>query len=248
MRFDHGTRSKGGWILSLRCGESLYSVDCDSVIDCTGRKACFARTHGAERIVVDRQVAIVSVLSGNDVSDDDLTTTIETTRDGWWYSARIPNQKRVVVFFSDGKLLSGLRVRSSEGFARLMRQSRHINGFLDCGYGIGRSPEVVLADTSHLTRSAGAGWCAAGDAAAALDPLASAGIVNAVQSGSAAARLVLSGFKNIGDYSSATVARAKADIETRRSYYLMEARWPREPFWAHRRESRSLKPEPPLCS
>jgi flavin-dependent dehydrogenase len=126
-----------------------------------------------------------------------------------------------------------------------MRQSTHIREFLDLGYVIGCKPKVVLADTSYLTHSAGDGWCAARDAAAALDPLASAGIVNAVKSGSAAARLVLSGFKHIDDYSKATVARAKADIETRRSYYHLETRWPHSSFWACRHDNRSVrKPQP----
>jgi flavin-dependent dehydrogenase len=238
VRFDRGTRSKNGWTMLLRSGANRYPVECDSVIDCTGRRSCFARTQGAKRIVVDRQVAIVSVLSGDNIADSDLTTTIEATHDGWWYSTRIPNQKRVVVFCSDGSLLPGLRARTSEGFAHLMCHSTHIREFLDRGYGIGRNPEVVLADTSYLTHSADDGWCAAGDAAAALDPLASAGIVNAIQSGSAAARLVLSGFKNCEEYSKMVGDRVKADIETRRSYYLMETRWPREPFWVRRRETR----------
>ena len=240
VRFDHTTRSNRRWTISFRSGGKVYSVECDSIVDCTGRKAYFARTQGAHRIVVDRQVAIVSVLSGDAIADSDLTTTIEATRNGWWYSARIPNQKRVVVFFSEGNLLRGLGARSSEGFSHLMRQSMHIREFPERGYSFGRNPEVVLADTSYLTRSAGDGWCAAGDAAAALDPLASAGIVNAVKSGAEAARLVLSGFKNIDDYSNAIIAAAQADVETRRSYYLLESRWPREPFWARRRESPTL--------
>jgi flavin-dependent dehydrogenase len=235
-RFQRAAKSGRGWTLFLRCAAELHTVECDSVIDCTGRRACFARTQAAKRIVIDKQVAIVSVLSGESVADDDLTTTIETAREGWWYSARIPNGRRVVVFFTDGDLLPHLRARSRDGFASLMRQSVHVREFPAAGYSVERSPAVVLAETSYLINPAGGRWCAAGDAAAALDPLASAGIIDAIKCGSAAARVVLSEFKNVEDYSRVVVDQAKANIETRRSYYLMEVRWPREPFWARRHD------------
>ncbi len=242
-RFQRVARSERGWILSLRRGAELNTIECDSVIDCTGRKAHFARTQAAKRIVIDKQVAIVSVLSGENVADDDLTTTIETARNGWWYSARIPNGRRVVVFFTDGDLLPRLKARTPDGFTSHIRRSVHIREFLAAGYRVERTPDVVLADTSYLINPAGGGWCAAGDAAAALDPLASAGIIDALKSGPAAARLVLSGFKNINDYSRIVTKQAKANIETRRSYALLEARWPREPFWERRHDHRA-KPAP----
>jgi flavin-dependent dehydrogenase len=166
-----------------------------------------------------------------------MTTTIEATPKGWWYSARLPRQKRVTIFFSDGSLLSGLNARSNAGFAELMSQTEHIRSFLRQGYITTYPPTVVLADTSFLTRSAGDGWCAAGDAASALDPLASAGIVNGINAGTRAASLVLSGFRNVADYSREIIDKAKSDIEIRRSYYRMESRWPQEHFWLQRRES-----------
>lgn len=236
-RFQSATRSNRVWTIFLRHGPDLHSVECDSIVDCTGRKACFARSRGADRIVVDRQIAVVSVLSGADIKDDDLTTIIEATPKGWWYSARLPSQERITAFFSDGSLLSGLDTRSNEGFAGLMSHSEHIGKFLRKGYTAPHKPTVVLADTSYLTHSAGDGWCAAGDAASAIDPLASAGIVNGINAGSKAALLVLSGFKNIQDYSEEIVDKAKADIEIRQSYYRMETRWPREPFWLLRQEN-----------
>lgn len=233
VRFCEARRSKNAWEIFLG-GRKTRVAACDSVIDCTGRRAWFARTQGAKRIVVDKQIAVVSILSGEGIADGDLTTLTETAPEGWWYSARIPRGRRVAIFFTDGDLLAGLRIRSCEGFASLMRQSPHMGQFLTAGYAIERNPTVVLADTSYLTHAVGSGWCAAGDAAAALDPLASAGIVDALGTGSDAANLVLSGFKNGENYSRAVTENAMMNLQTRKSYYLMETRWPLEPFWARR--------------
>jgi flavin-dependent dehydrogenase len=234
MRFDRAERYNRGWMLLLRRGTNVHRVRCDSVIDCTGRMACFARAQGAQRVVVDKQVAVASVLSGDCVSDNDLTTTIEATRDGWWYTARLPGGKRIVVYFSDGDLIRRQAARSSAGFVGMMKQGTQIREFLRAGYTMEHAPLTVLADTSYLTKAAGDGWCAAGDAAAALDPLASAGIIDAINGGCAAATVALSGFKNAEKHARDVVERAKANIETRRAYYAMEKRWPEAPFWVRR--------------
>lgn len=236
-RFLRADGWRAAWTIFLRHEGQVRTVQCESVIDCTGRKACFARSQSVQRVAVDKQVAVVSVLSGNAADDVDLTTVTESTPKGWWYSARIPNGSRIVVFFTDGDLLKELKLRSAEGFSSLMKLSTHIRKFLSVGYSVNRPPVVVLADTSYLTVSAGKQWCAAGDAASALDPLGSAGVIDAVKSGSAAACLVLTGFRNVDDYSSAVANRAKANIKTRKSYYLMETRWPAERFWVRRHES-----------
>lgn len=229
-RFDHATRSRR-WTVSLGSASATFALECDAIIDCSGRNAYFARKLGIERIVLDKQIAVVAVLSGEDVVDNDLTTTIEAARDGWWYTARIPGQRRVAVFFTDGSLLHDLRLRTSGGFVQMMRQSDHVRKFFDCGYENLENPFVCQADTSYLTCSAGDGWCAAGDAAIALDPLASAGIVNAVNGGVAAARLVLAGFTDSEDFTRANIEHARKDAAVRQSYYLMEKRWPSAPFW-----------------
>lgn len=236
-RFLRADRWQGAWTVLLRHEGQVRTVRCDSVIDCTGRRACFARAQSVQRVVVDKQVAVVSVLSGIAADDDDLTTTIETAPKGWWYSTRIPHGRRIVVFFTDGDILKDLNARSAEGFSSLMKLSIHFRSFLSVGYSVECPPAVVLADTSYVPVAAGKQWCAAGDAAAALDPLGSAGIIDAVKSGSAAARLVLSEFKNIDDYSNMVVDQVRANIKTRKSYYLMETRWPAERFWVRRRES-----------
>jgi flavin-dependent dehydrogenase len=233
MRFDHATRSNI-WTVFLRSGAKLHAIECNAVIDCTGRNAYFARKLGVTRIVLDKQVAVASVFLEEGLMDDDLTTTIEAAREGWWYTARIPERRRVVVFFTDGSLLRGLHMRTSQGFVEFVRQSKYIREFLNRSYRVLGHPVAFQAETSYLTCSAGDAWCAAGDSAAALDPLASAGIVNAVNGGFAAARLVLGGFNNVDDYTRATVEQAKTDAETRRAYYLMEGRWPTAPFWASR--------------
>jgi flavin-dependent dehydrogenase len=86
--------------------------------------------------------------------------------------------------------------------------------------------------------AAGRGWAAAGDAAAAFDPLSSLGIGHAISSGIHAARVAHVTLCDTGDpadsYSSGVERVARDYLTLRRRYYAVEQRWPAQPFWARR--------------
>jgi flavin-dependent dehydrogenase len=228
-------RRNNGWQITLppRAG----TVNCEAIIDCTGRKAVFARSQEARRVVFDKQIAAITLMDSS--SDMDLSTTIEATEIGWWYSAKVPDGKRVVALFSDIDLCIAFGVRSAKGMADLIRATRHISTFLERGGGVEGPPKIVLADTAYLSASAGYGWCAAGDSAMSSDPLASMGIMNAIKAGSDAALLVMADFSGSRAYSDAVAESAMSHIKQRRAYCRMETRWPDSPFWVRRQR----KPE-----
>jgi flavin-dependent dehydrogenase len=93
-----------------------------------------------------------------------------------------------------------------------------------------------------LNPVAGPGWIAAGDAAAAYDPLSSHGIVAALATGwdgAAAALAALDGEPAAAEVYAGRVRRGFTRyLETRAPYYEMEARWPTFPFWRRRRPGR----------
>jgi flavin-dependent dehydrogenase len=93
------------------------------------------------------------------------------------------------------------RLRSTRHIAPLLRDYRR------CG------PLFVRpAQSSMLERSAGSGWIAIGDAAASYDPIASRGLVAALQSGIAGAALVAASSERLAAY--------HADLEQRFMRYL----------------------------
>lgn len=199
------------------------------VIDASGRRASFARRHGARLVALDRLTAVVAVLARR-ADDADTTTTVEAVESGWWYTAAIPGRRRVVAFLTDGDLLHPQH-RTAPGFVAHARATQLIASFV--GPLVEDDIErlvVVAASTAHLDRRIGAGWLAAGDAAASFDPLSSQGILAAVLMGRSAADCV--------DDPAAHDARYAAIIERslveQRATYAAEGRWPDAPFWRRR--------------
>ena len=144
-----------------------------------------------------------------------------------------PPRRRVVAFLTDGDLLPPA-LRTSAGFDAAARRTAHIAPLL--GPAAPGAPLVVAAGTAHLDPPVGAGWLAAGDAAASFDPLSSQGILTAVLMGREAAR-------GIDDPPRSRPATGPSSPTTsrRRAIYRREERWPDSPFWArrHRRQSPS---------
>jgi len=94
------------------------------------------------------------------------------------------------------------------------------------------------ASSSRLDRAAGDGWLATGDAASAWDPLSSQGVYRALVGGLGAAR-ALAGYLEgdggvLGVYADSVEVEHGEYLMTRSSYYGLECRWPRSPFWRRR--------------
>ncbi len=180
-------------------------VACDWIIDASGRYATVARRLGIRRRRFDRQFAVVGWLQ-TEADDADATLTVEGGAGGWWYTGRLPRRRRVAALITSDRpdlIAWEKRLRSTRYIAPLLRDYRC------CG------PLVVRpAESSMLERSAGAGWIAIGDAAASYDPIASRGLVAALESGIAAAALV--------EASSERLAAYHADLEQRFAQYLEE--------------------------
>ena len=93
-------------------------------------------------------------------------------------------------------------------------------------------------ETGILDRIAGDGWIAVGDAASMVDPLSSTGVLKALRSGAEAADRIaeyLAGDTSaLGHYENSIRSDFRTYLGARWRQYAIEARWPREPFWARR--------------
>ncbi len=233
------------WTLRIDAPEGTCEVVTSIVCDATGRRAAFARGHGGEIVVDDRLVAVVAVARCDAVSGEanglDTRTTIEATEGGWWYSAAIPGERRVIAFFTDGDLVPpGLR--STDGFLRGLRDAAPLVAGLVPGAATAAilvaPPELVAAGTTHLVRPSGRGWLAAGDAAAAFDPLSSQGLLTAILMGRAAGDAAISLLVDPHAGTAVFDARYRTLVDRyldeQRATYAVERRWSDAPFWSRR--------------
>jgi flavin-dependent dehydrogenase len=237
-RITHASRELSRWRLAFDSTEGVRELGCDYVVDATGRRGSFACAQGVHRIRHDGLVGIVRVFGTAVHSDQDLWTTIESAQHGWWYTARIPLDRRVVIYFTDADLSRDCAWKREDSWLGFLSQTKLICQLVrDNRYCCTAPPLVVPADTSRLGHTQAEGWLAVGDAAAALDPLSSAGITEALKSANRAARVILNGVRTpleIVDYSEETIALHEKQNVLRLKYYSMERRWRDSPFWARR--------------
>jgi len=227
------------WELGARTRHGPFRVRVRFVIDAGGRTARFARAAGARRRRLDRLVAVVWPLAGG--RDRDPTTTVEATRDGWWYTSPHSGGRRIVAFVTDADLLPRRRDRLPAGWWPAAPPPGHVAAIVrDGGYHPTGPPRATDAATTCLEVMGDHTWLATGDAAVSVDPLSSQGILTALamgrQAGHAAAATVLGGHAT---QARATYARRYREVlrdhlAHRAAYYALEERWPHAPFWSRR--------------
>jgi flavin-dependent dehydrogenase len=206
------------------------------VIDATGRRSMVARNQGVRRNILDLLVAVHGVANGGNGTDRDSRTFIESCPDGWWYSALVPGNKRIVSFQTDADLLPRDVWRTREWLVERLEQAPALSSLLrKHGYELIGAPRLTSAHSGRLPQFSGRGWLAVGDAAMSFDPLSGQGILHAMQSGTKAGQMVASG-----------CARSRAEMDSwyerlweeffnrRRTYYSVEQRWCDAIFWKRR--------------
>ncbi|MFB8237182.1 tryptophan 7-halogenase, partial [Kitasatospora purpeofusca] len=225
-----GRTADGGWAVAL---DGRERVHCRWIMDATGRRAAVATSCGARRLVRDRLIAVHLTL-GPSPQCADTTTTVEAVPEGWWYTAPLPAGRRLLAWYTDVDLPAA-RTALPTGLAA----TRYV-GPLTGGHPWPPAavPRRAPAHTARLDTVHGEGWIAAGDAAAAFDPLSSQGILTALFTGMSAGQAVhghldgdpdaLPGYARTLDQVHATYLR------NLRTHYAAEQRWPDRPFWQRR--------------
>lgn len=214
------------------------SVRAAGVIDAAGRTASVARWLSGERDTNDTLVAAAAQYHASHERCGRYTL-IEARPDGWWYSAPLPDEKFVLVWFTDGDLLGDCRER--KGWTEELTATTHTSSRV-ADESFERGPVVAGAVSHRLQRSLGeARWLAVGDAALGVDPLSGSGIERAIDTGVRGALAVddwLDGNRGpLENYESELDDEFGDYCKQWRSYYALEERWPDRPFWRRRHES-----------
>jgi flavin-dependent dehydrogenase len=227
-----------GWSLDLLGPRGHTSLTSSFVVDATGRSSWFARRCGIRRTVHDRLLGVVWLLAARTGRGCEATTLVEAVERGWWYSAPVPGCRLVVACMTDADLLPR-RPWTMNRLWQALGEAVHTKARVEAfGSVFQSSPRIRSAASSCLSATGGTRWVAAGDAAAAFDPLSSQGILTAMESGRDAARSLLvrlQGGRHIlrGD-AKATGPPYVRYLAERAAYYALEKRWPDSPFWSRR--------------
>src|SRR6185369_2898300 len=238
---DRIDRNGGTWRLALESEGKESEAQAGWLVDATGRAAHVAHRLGATTIHDDRQVAFTALFAPEPgaAADQDSLTLVESVPDGWWYTALLPEQRRVVAFLTDADLEPARAAMDPAGFDDLLAQTHHVRARLTAG-GHRRitAPRGGPAASSRLAPDHGDGWVAIGDAALAFDPLSSQGILTALYGGVRAAGALDAEIQ--GEHGS--VARVSEELDNvqaayrrnRSQIYAEEQRWPGREFWRRR--------------
>ena len=207
------------------------------LIDASGRGARLAHWVGARRIIFDRLVGVAMLYGGIDTSREGYIL-VETTPDGWWYSASVPHGRMTVMLMTDSDLCG----RASLSSVLRWRESlATAPGTLSRVAGSARwGPRVFSALSQRLKRREfDARWIAVGDAALAVDPVSGSGVVRALRSahaGAEAAFALLDGQERhtIEAYETGVDLACTDYLRERAMYYSVEQRWREASFWQRR--------------
>ena len=222
-------REKDLWTVGLHPTSKYLTAD--FVIDASGRHSSLARLLGIRRLTIDRQVCVEVQAT----TKDEAKALVESTADGWWFSAPIENNRAGISWFTDPIGVRGA-LRSDATFGRSLGLAEHTARGIESFSCADRV--VRTSDTSFLSRFGGEGWLPIGDAAIAPDPLSSQGVFAALESSRVAFDSVVSylsgrghGIQQYTEYQRSAVMRLVRD---RQKIYAMERRWKQSTFWQRR--------------
>lgn len=227
-RATAATRAEGRWHIGMEGHDPLVA---DVIIDATGRSAWLARRQGSLPQRDDMLVADARWYTHDQAEQSAEGALVEAAPDGWWYSATLPGQRAVAMFMTDADL------REQASYAARLAGAPATAARLAAWRETGEAT-VRAAHSQHSASVVGDGWVAAGDAAAAFDPISSLGIGFSLRSGMEAARVAAALAEQ--DTSPAvaygsSLQQIYADYRARlRGIYQREGRWPGAPFWARR--------------
>src|SRR5262249_22687175 len=231
-RLLQAERINHSWRLSLSSGHILFAR---FIVDATGGAAVFARWRGAHFVASDRLVGIARFFEAD---GDDPRTMVEAFEDGWWYTAGLPNWRRMTACMTDADLARRLNLTGTAQWSRLLATMPNIGSMLR-GKKACTPIFVHSSQSRRLEPAAGDDWLAVGDSASRFDPLSSQGIIKALRSGIFASYaigdlLIRGDDSGLRRYRRYVHEEFDSYTEARRKYYLQEQRWSGSEFWRRR--------------
>ena len=156
----------------------------------TGRGGTFPAQWGVRRLSQDKLVCAIRYARSRAPLDQDLFTLTEAVETGWWYSARLPDNRLVLAFFTDSDLAPSIGQMGIAEWTERLQATRFTKLRLASLMHSPADPLVRPANSYVADNLFGDRWVLVGDSAAAYDPLSSFGIQKALSDSYAAAYAV----------------------------------------------------------
>ena len=231
-------REGRGFRATIRSRAGTDEVEAQFLIDAAGRNAPCGRGLGSRR-KTDLPLLCMGIFGRVRHPDAGAGITfIEAAEHGWWYTAPLPRQGRVLAFHTDAGNPAAARARTSEGLMAEAAKTRDLAQLMNSA---GFEPDghfLCPASGSVLEPCAGDDWAASGDAALTFDPLSSQGLLNALFLGLKAAEVADARLRGSTSGAAQYVAHVSRIREAYRrglcEAYSRVRRWPASPFWLRR--------------
>ena len=225
------------WNIQIKSNDSKkepLNIKASYVIDASGRRSHFARGVGIKRQIVDKLMACWISLPNK---EENTMSTITASENGWWYSAIVPNNKRIIAFHTDSDLIDRNRFNTLESFLDLARENKEISRLITVDQRTIKLHGTVAANSTLLEQVSGSRWAAIGDAAISFDPLSSQGMFNAMASAMQLKELIGEfGFSDelIKKHLQQTHQIWNHYLDHKHIFYQAEKRWENAEFWKRR--------------
>ena len=232
-------RTGSTWDVEIVVDGTIRRLPVSVIVDATGRAATFARRQGATVCADDRQIALAAFANGSHTKPAHTRSVVEATEIGWWYAAPIGPARSICMLVTDHDLAPDRTINRHAWWLGQLGRTTQLSDYLQ-DFAPSSCLVVRSARSQHLDVASGIGWLAVGDAAMAFDPLASQGIVKALEQGKRAASSIVAYLS--GDVSSLERFGLQLQREytayraTRADYYRVEMRWAQSTFWKRRHE------------
>ena len=205
------------------------------VIDGTGRSSAVLKQFEIERVEYGEQWAVICWMKSSK-EDVDTSTRIKSVKNGWWYTSKLPDNSRVVVFHGLSDSAAYL-VRNPNEFIRQINKIGLISYQVSIGDML-QEVSVKRAGVSKPTQVIDANWLAIGDAALSFDPISSQGIFFALYSGIRGAETIAcilnseeKTLRYLQDYSKKIHKVFTSNERSRKYFYTQEVRYQEDPYW-----------------
>ena len=241
-KLHHSEYQNSSWHITAKSDNNTYKINSKFVIDASGRQSHFARILGIKRQHYDKLISCWISLSN---LQENKMSTISASKNGWWYSAVTPNDKRVIAFQTDSDLIERSTFKNLDSFLLLAQENNEIAKILEKNNSKIKFHGTVSANSTRLEQVAGKQWAALGDAIISFDPLSSQGMFNAMASALQLKDLI-NKFELIPNIDSQKMEKFqvaythqideiwKHYLKHKNFFYGAEMRWKEHPFWQRR--------------
>jgi len=230
------TYESKNWTVRVKISnDKIFERNYAFLVDASGRNSWLARKLGVERIYEARQLALVAFLKCNKQLEDE-TSLVETTKDGWWHSTKIPGNRIATAFLCNpNKLKRAQWINESEWHTLIKQAPQTARRISMSEASLLSPPRFIAADSSILEKTYGEAWAAVGDAALSYDPISSHGILMAMVCArdlSRAIQLQFRGNENALYHYNALLRTAfQYYTSNRKEFYIAERRFPNSNYW-----------------